>query len=296
MALPLTILVTALGAAMVLVALRDIFDVLLHPEGKGALSSAVTRGIWGLSRRGGAGHRAFLLAGPAALGAVVVTWAALLAIGWALIYLPQMPEGFRFDAGAGAGGDVVDALNVSLVSLTTLGFGDVTPQDPWLRLLVPFEALLGFGLLSATVSWLLLIYPVLSRRRSLAYEISLLRKAHEDVGRPVEDLSPETAERIYGELTSRLVAVERDLVHFPITYYYAERDPRFSLPAVAPYLLEVARRGAEAGRPDMVRAQAMLLLEAVDDLAATTATRFHGVHAESSEEILQGYARDHLRA
>ena len=70
------------------------------------------------------------------------------------------------------------------MTLTTLGFGDVTPDAAWLRLVVPVEALLGFGLLSASISWLLLIHPALARRRSLAYEIALLRKAEQETGTP----------------------------------------------------------------------------------------------------------------
>ena len=291
-----TILLTLAGAAMIALALRDIFDALLHPEGRGTLAAAITRSIWLLSRRGGSHHRVFLLAGPLALGGVILSWALLLAIGWALVYLPHMPDGFRFAEGTGGSGDLVDALHVSLVTLTTIGFGDVIPQAGWLRLALPLEALLGFGLLSATVSWLLLIYPVLARRRSLAYEISLLRKAQYEAGLPVEQLPPDTAARIYAELTSRLVAVERDLVHFPVAYYFAERDERFSLPAVAPYLLELARRGASKAMPEPVRVHALLLLEAIDDLAATTAARFHGVDAGSAEGVLRAYARDHLRA
>jgi hypothetical protein len=38
----------------------------------------------------------------------------------------------------------------------------------------------------------------------------------------------------------------------------------------------------------------LLLLEALDDLALTTANRFHGVRARSTEAILEAYARDHL--
>lgn len=293
----LTALLTAAGVAMILAALRDIFDALLQPEGRGTLAATLTRVIWGLSRRGGSGHRAFVLAGPLALATVIVAWAGLLAVGWALVYLPQIPDGFRFDPGVTQeGGRLVEALHVSLVTLTTLGFGDVTPQEPWLRLLVPVEALLGFGLLTATVSWILLIYPVLSRRRSLAYEISLLRAAERDHGVALERLPAESAERLYAELISRLVAVERDLVHFPITYYYAERDARFSLPAVAPYLLDLARRGAAPEAPEAVRVQALLLLEAVEDLATTTGMRFHGSPGDSAEERLESYARDHLRS
>ena len=279
---------------MVVLALRDIFDALLHPEGRGSLGAAIARTLWMLSRRRGSRHRAFLVAGPLALASVIAVWALMLSIGWAAVYLPHVPEGFRFDTGATAGGDVVDALNVSLVTLTTLGFGDVTPEAPWLRLLLPLEALLGFGLLTATVSWLLLIYPVLARRRSLAYEVSLLQKTEREHGLSPERLAPEAAAQIYGELTSRVVAVERDLVHFPIAYYFAERDARFALPAVAPYLLELARRGAAPETSAAPRMNALLLLEAVEDLAGTTAKRFHGVYAGSVEETLRAYARDHL--
>ena len=59
---------------------------------------------------------------------------------------------------------------------------------------------------------------------------------------------PGAAERLYAELTSRLVAVERDLVNFPIAYYFAESDERFSLPAVAPYMLASAA-GASGRTP-----------------------------------------------
>jgi hypothetical protein len=275
---------------------RDVFDALFHPEGRGSLARLITRSVWGAFRAVAPGTRAFPLAGPVARVAVIATWAALLVLGWALVYVPHMPEGFRFDSGAAsAGGDFVHALYVSLVTLTTLGFGDVTPQADGLRVVLPLEALLGFGLLSASISWLLLIYPVLSRRRSLAYEIWLLREAEPDTRLSLDDLEPEATERVLSELTSRLVGVERDLVNFPISYYFAESDPRFSLPAVAPYLVELGRRGIAEGRPDRVRLRADMLLKVVDDLAKTTAARFHGQRAGTTDELLRAYARDHLR-
>ena len=50
----------------------------------------------------GRGHRLFPLAGPVALVVVITTWALLLIVGWALIYWPHMPGGFRFDPGVDA--------------------------------------------------------------------------------------------------------------------------------------------------------------------------------------------------
>jgi len=280
MATAATVLTTAAGVALVLVTSRDIFSSLFHPEARAVLSRFEMRGVWWLFRRISRGRpRMFSLAGPAALVGVIVTWAASMAVGWTLIYLPHMPEQFRVAPGAPLNEDFVESLHFSLVTLTTVGFGDVAPQAAWLRIAAPVEALLGFGLLSAAISWFLLLYPVLSRRRSLAYEISLLLAAERDTGVRVERLEADAAERMYAELTSRLVAVERDLVSFPAAYYFAERDPRFSLAAVAPKLLPLAERGVADDMAPTVQLRAGMLLGAIDDFAGATAERFHGSSA-----------------
>lgn len=291
-----TVLSTAAGVLMIGLAARDVFDALFHPEGRGTFARLISRSVWWLFRLPGPGSRLFPLAGPLALMAVIATWAALLVVGWALIYWPHLPDSFSFAQGTAASGNFVESVHVSLETLTTLGVGDVTPAAAGLRLLVPLEGLLGFGLLSASISWLLLIYPVLSRRRSLAYEITLLRDAENSGGTSFARLRHETLESIFAELTSRLIAVERDLVSFPISYYFAEQDARFSLAASAPYLLELVERGSAENQPEHLRLRAALLRRAVEDLARTVAARFHRDTAETPEAALQAFANDHLRA
>jgi hypothetical protein len=290
----MTVLATAAGLGLILLACRDIFDTLFHPEGKAHLGRIATRGVWlVMGRAFGGNPGALALAGPLGMIVVISIWALLLVLGWALIFLPHVDDSFRVAPGV-QGGDAVHALNISLVTLTTLGFGDLTPTSEWLRIVTPLEALLGFGLLSASVSWLLLVYPVLSRRRSLAYEVSLLRREEEDTGTSLIDMEPDAAERILSELTSRLIAVERDLVNFPVTYYFVEADQRFSLAATAPYLVELAERGSSAGVPPRIRVRAKLLKEALGDLA-TTSRSFHGAEGEAPAALLEAFARDHLR-
>ena len=193
-------------------------------------------------------------------------------------------------------GEFVDALYLSLDTLGPIGFGDITPVYSWLRILTPVEALIGFGLLTGSISWLLSIYPALLRRRSLAYEVALLREAEKTRRLGVDDLPHEAADELYAELTSRLVAVERDLVTFPITYYFASADSRFALSSVMPYLLELARRGDQEGMPASLRLRATLLREAIDDFARTTSARFHGLRSDATDELLEAYKRDHLRS
>jgi hypothetical protein len=292
-----TFLATAAGLALIGVAARDVFDSLFNPEGRATLSRVIMRTVWHVFRRlAGVRPKVFPLAGPLALVAVLASWAGLLVLGWTLILWPHVPEAFRVDAsGERLGGDFVEALNLSLVTITTLGSGDLAPAESWLRIVAPLEALLGFGLLTASVSWLLLIYPVLHRRRSLAYEISLLLQAGRDTGVALERLDPDASKEVYAELTSRLVAVERDIVNFPVSYYFAESDERFSLAFVAPALLELAERGAVEGMPPPVRVRASMLLNAIEDFAATLADLFHGRASPSPAEGLRAYAADHLR-
>jgi Ion channel len=287
-----TVIFTALGVVLVAVVLRDVFDTLFHEAGRAALSTVIMRSVWRAFRRVG-GRRRLALAGPISIIAVVASWAALLIVGWALILMPHMPDAFAFTTGARAG-RLVESLYLSLVTLTTVGFGDIAPAEGWLRIVAPLEALIGFGLLTASVSWLLSIYPLLSRRRSLAYEIHLLTEAESETDTALTTMEPWAAESVYSELMTRLVSVERDMVTFPVAYYFTEADPRFALPASMPSLLRLAEAGCAEEVPAPVRLRATMLREAIADFALTIATRFHGSESDDTEDLLGDYARDHL--
>jgi hypothetical protein len=286
-----TVALTLAGIALIAFAVRDIFETLLHPEGRGPLARGVLGAVWRACRRLRR-RRLLLRAGPLGLLLVVGFWAVLLVLGWALLLWPQLGDGFRPQEAGSTG--FWDALHLSLTTLTTLGSPDLVPDEDWLRIITPLEALVGFGLLSASISYLLLIYPALARRRSLAYEVFLLQEAERQADPLPEQLGPAAAEGLYADLTSRVVAVERDLVNLPVTYYFAESDERFSLAAVAPYLLDLARRGSRLKGREQVRLRAQLLVDALEDLAQTTAGSFPSTRADSTDAIFAAYARDHV--
>jgi hypothetical protein len=80
-------LLTVIGAALILLMVADVFHTLLYPHGSGPVGRTIMRGFWLLSRklRGGASS----IAAPLAMAAVIAAWAALAAVGWALLYLPH---------------------------------------------------------------------------------------------------------------------------------------------------------------------------------------------------------------
>lgn len=290
----MTIVWTAAGIAVIALVVHDIFTVLFRPGAESRTSGAIARGVWTLLRRAGHDRRNLLsLAGPIALAAVMGFWAIAIVIGWALIYLPHYPEAYVLADGTVAHGPLAGALHVSLTTVTTLGSANAVPKPAWLQVVSPFEALIGFGILSAAVAWLLQIFPVLSRRRALAYEIHLLADTERRLGVQLPELEPSVASQLYAELTSRLISVERDLVKFPITYYFAETDPRFALSAAMPVLTEIAQRGSGDGLPDSVRLRAEMLREAIDDLTRTVVERFVLRRRHDVTDATAAFAQDH---
>jgi len=295
-----SILATLLGAALIVVALRDIFQQLFKPSGGGVLSRRLMWVVWRGFRRFATRRPGLLrLAGPVLLVAIIAGWASLLVMGFALVYWPRMPWGVLLQTGLdpASQGGFLDALYLSSVTLATLGYGDTVPTNGWLRALAPLEALVGFGLLTAAISWVLSIYPVLSRRRALAREVSLLRGSEREIGAAIERLGADAAERTLKDLTSRLIVVQGDLVQFPVTYHFHDAEEDSSLPLVLPYLLRLAERAGGADLPPEVRLRASMLRGAVGAISAMLASKaFLGLSSGSTEEVLEAYARDHLRA
>ncbi|PVZ06330.1 potassium channel family protein [Actinomycetospora cinnamomea] len=285
------VLSSFVGAALIGLALFDVFATLFSHPRRHSLSRAVVAATWSACHRL-PGSRALAFAGPAAFLIVVTSWVAFLGAGWALVYWPWMPGGFlrpaRLD---GLGTSLLDSAYFSLVTLTTLGYGDISPAHGLLRLAAPLEALLGLGLLTASVSWLLSIFPVLSRRRALAYEIRLLQEVGADATDPGPP-SPLPA-GVYADLTSRLVASERDLVTFPITYYFHDDDVRFALPAAMGHLLDLGEQARRQSASSDAHFHGGLLLRAIDDFAASIVDRFRVPNGGSTRDVLCAYARDH---
>ena len=286
---------TVLGVALITLTLRDIFEMLFHPLGRGRIGRLVIRGVsTACGRIANRRRTANVLAGPLSFIAVIGAWAGLLILGWALVFLPHLPEGFRFDPGLipaeHSGFD--DALYLSLVNLTSLGYGDISPEASLLRILSPVEALFGLGILTASVSWLISIQTAISRRDSFAHEVRLTMTAEDRLGK-LADSDPELLERMLASFTEKLIATRRDLIHFPITYWFRSEDDERALSNMLPFLRRVVEEGGEEGRPLALQVRAVILGMAIDDFAETLRDRLE-VPGKTTEATLDHY-HDHSR-
>ncbi len=290
----MTFFLTVVGALLVLVALRDIFYTLLRPQGAGTVARAVFSLVWrATSAWNRRGHRTEV-SGPLGLLGVIGTWTLLVVAGWTLVYLPRMPEGFYFGSSLepASSSDLVASIYLSLVAVTTLGFGDITPSDPLLRIGAPLQALIGFVLLTAGISWVLQIYPALGRRRAFAQWLATMRTT--DGVEVVRSGEPSIASAVLARASGALSEVELDLVQYPETYYFREERPDLSLATQIDQALELARAGSVAQAME-VRHAAAVLSEQLDSLARTIALTYLKTGGDT-RQVLDTFAQDHRQS
>ena len=290
------ILYMLIGSILIIAGLRDIFQELFRPSAVGSISRLLMQNLWKTFRWAATYNKSILaLAGPSILLFTILSWVILMAIGWALIIWPHLPEGFLLAPGLkpSSQGQFLNALYLSVVTLTTLGYGNIAPLDGWLRIFVPLEALVGFALLTASITWVLSLYPVFNRRRSFAHQIDLLRRTEEEPGETAQDSE---AAQTLESFTAQLVTVQGDLNRFPVTYYFYEDNEHTALPCALPRVLCLAEKGAATDRRAL-RRQAAMLRGAVEDFSRTLVARgFVNLPPTDTTAVLEAYARDHFYA
>jgi hypothetical protein len=233
-------LIIGAGVLVILVGLLDVFFTVLHYDGFGFLSSRLYRRLFDvvcfltgpLPRK----YRALGLsmAAPLMVPVTITVWIFLVSAGYALIYYAGMDgETFSFSS-SGLAPSFMEALYFSGVTIATLGLGDVTPLSGPYQAIAVSEALVGFGILTLSISYVIGVYGVLQRLGVLT--AGLYHQA-QDTNDPLSILVPHFPEGQPRGLETHMMSLHRDLVEvyegmrrYPIVYYYHSRRAYRSLP------------------------------------------------------------------
>ncbi len=167
-------LYTAAGLLLLLFVAYDVYSTILDASGRaGPLSAFVNRSVWAVARSlafrfsPNRRHRLLNLVGPMLMPGLIVLYLLLLISGFALIYLPRMPAEFIVEPEA-VSASWIESLYFSGVTLTTLGYGDITPRMLFVRFFALVEGASGFALISLAVTYLITVYSALERKRAIA--------------------------------------------------------------------------------------------------------------------------------
>lgn len=234
----------AVGCALLLLVLADVYFTVLHPEAHGGpVVRLQNRLVWsalgGLGRLRGAAARDRLLAlaGPTLSAISLITWAALVVTGFAFIYR-AFPEAFLHTE-FGGGFDWGDAFYYSGIAASTVGMGEILAEPGPLRALTVIESLMGFMLITSAVTYVLAVYQAEANASSLALEIwaSMGDDGREGARRLAVDL--DRADRWAADRTRGLSQVVTDQAQYPILHYFRPSDARQSIVVQAGSLLDL---------------------------------------------------------
>lgn len=219
------------GTALIGIALTDVFLTVVNYDGFSFLASRFHRWTWSATRvltcRLPEAPRNAIrtLTGPAMLPATVALWLALTVLGFALLYHEGMLGGsFAFTTGTASFGQ---AVYLSGTAISTLGFGDVTPDTFPYQALAVGQAVVGFAILTSTITYLLATFNV---AESLARMADTLRHHRTDPSDPrtlivpllaVED--PAGARSLFQQLHGGVQAFDEGLRRYPIVYFFHTR-------------------------------------------------------------------------
>jgi hypothetical protein len=228
------------GVALILAGIMDVFFTVLHYDGFGFLSIRLYRRLFDvarlvtrpLPRR----YRALGLsmAAPLMVPVTITVWIFLVSLGYALIYLFGMRNGDFSLAVGRLETSLAEAFYFSGTAISTLGLGDITPTGGPYQALAVSEALIGFGILTLSITYVLGVYNVLQQLGVLS--AGLYHQA-QDTGDPWSILAPHFPGGEHRGLGTHLMYLHQGLVEiyegirqYPIVYYYHSRHAYRSLP------------------------------------------------------------------
>ena len=152
---------------------------------------------------------------------------------------------------------------------------------------------MGFGLLTASVSWLLSIYPVLETRRAVAQNATLLHNAERENRLDLIGDAPNKAQDCIFGLGEQLATLRNQMAQFPITYYFDMNEPETALAGALSYLYELAGRASRDPAPGLKLA-GTVLGGAVESFLEMLAKDFLAVGVDDKQAILRAYASEQM--
>ncbi len=233
------------GAGLVLLSLIEIWMTIYHKDLDGPVTHRLQRLIWkimhAISLHWRHARRTILsFAGPVIVLATFALWVILFIVGFTFIVWPNLDD-YRTEDELGELG-FVDALYYVGVTGTVLGYGDITPLTPGMKIITFMISGYGFLILTGGIAYLVSVVNGASARNDLALHV---RGATERTGdgvlmvqRMVQLQDPSDVRARLAGLASSLRNIQERLHQFPILDLFyrsrqASHDPEPMLYAIA---------------------------------------------------------------
>ncbi|HVL51579.1 MAG TPA: potassium channel family protein [Actinomycetota bacterium] len=284
------------GVILIVAGTVDLFMTVLYYDAAGRLSLRMYRWVWAICRRLAFKvphrHSAFILSlgVPLMVLSSLLSWIALQVFGFAAIYHVGLNRGsFRFSEGLEGG--VVEALYLSGISLSGLGYGDLAPITAPFQLIAALQALVGYGFLTLAIAYVVNVYKVIEDMGVLSsdiyhesertYDARHILEVHFFKGEP-RDLK--------GRLNNfyrSMISHHEGMRHYPVVYWFYSRRGYAALPyrfGLIGKVIAALKWGLPKGHPVTGEPWLKALQSAFESISDEIMERFLDIDAWSPAE------------
>jgi len=241
-------IVSAIGVLIVALVVLDSLLTVLDASGRSIFSTRVYRAAWWFWRHlakllpAGLAQAFLSVAAPLMIALLIALWIFGIVTGFALIFYGGLSFG-DVVAGGGSQPSLPSAFRLSWVTLSTIGFVEISPSNMAHSVTVALEALLGSVILTFSITYFLSVH------RSILDFDRLVLDLHHRMGPrhdPIETLASHFSngdmqglERWLERLHDGLVGMHQGLNRYPIVYFYRPQDRQRSLPRTVQALARI---------------------------------------------------------
>lgn len=232
-------LISFAGILLIAIVLLDVFLTVLDANGYSLVSSRAYRWFWWVWRHftrilpPSSAHATLSLGAPLMIPLMIGLWTLGLVTGFALVYFGGLsPQDFL--TGGGSQPSLSGAFRLSWVTLSTIGFVEISPSNMPYSLTVALEAILGSIVLTFTITYFLSVHQVVISYNKLA---TTLQHRTADITRPLSGVGAYFNDGQYsglegwlGTLHEGVAMLHEGLRRYPIVYYFRPRRRFRGLP------------------------------------------------------------------
>lgn len=226
-------LIALAGILILGIVLVDIFLTVLDANGLSLISSRLYRAFWWTWRTFArilppiVRHQVLALGAPMMIPAMIAVWLCGIVLAFTLIFYGGL-EPREFFAGGGSQPSLASALRLSVVTLSTIGFVEISPSNMPYALTVAAEAILGNLILTIVITYFLSVHAAVLAYNRFATQLRARMPDEADAG-PAIALhvargDPAGLDQWLTTLTEGVVNLHESLRRYPILYYFRALD------------------------------------------------------------------------
>ncbi|MEX6507468.1 ion channel [Jiella sp. M17.18] len=268
-------LISLVGVLLIAAVLLDAFLTVLDANGRSLFSAWAYRWFWWFWRHlarlvpPDRTHRMLSFGAPLMIPMMIGLWTGGLVVGFALLYFGGLEPQDAL-AGSQSEADFANAFRLSFVTLSTIGFVEISPSNMAYSVTVALEAILGSILITLSVTYYLSVHDAVAAYGRL---VTGMQHRMPDADRPLSAAaaflkhgSASDLSAWLGTLHDGTADLHEGLRRYPIVYYFRPLARRRGLPQTLAALRETAagllwhlpRRHPLASSPALAALQAAL--------------------------------------